>query len=173
MDRGRVEREIPDSGGTTVGAASVGGVGDFEVAALVVAGLVVAGFAADVFEVVDFAAPVFEVAGFAAVGFATGFAAGFASAARGVGVRGVVVRGVVVRGVVVPDSPEVACGAAGRRTRGDASAGFIGAPETTPGVGAADAPAGFSSGSESTSQPYQRRLGCLWENRALHHEFGT
>ena len=172
MDRGRVEREVLDSSGTTVGGAAVGGVGDFGVAALVVAD-----FAAGVFEVVGFAATVFEVTGFAVVGFATsfatGFATGFATVLRGMGVRGVGVRGVVVRGVGVPDSPEVVRGAAGRRTRGDASAGFPGASETSPGVGAADAPAGFSSGSESTSQPYQRRLGCLWENRAFHHEFGT
>jgi len=135
---------------------------------------VVAVFAAGVIEVVGFAATVFEVAGFAPVGFATDFA----TVVRGVVVRGVIVRGVGVRdmrvrGVGVPDSPEVVRGAAGRRTRGDASAGFTGASETSPGVGAADAPAGFSSGSESTSQPYQRRLGCLWENRAFHHEFGT
>lgn len=167
MDRGRVEREVLGSGGTTVGAAAVrgaavGGVGDFGVAALVVAV-----FAAGVIEVVGFAATVFEVAGFAPVGFATDFATVFATGfATGV-------RGMRVRGAGVPDSPEVVRGAAGRRTRGDASAGFTGASETSPGVGAADAPAGFSSGSESTSQPYQRRLGCLWENRAFHHEFGT
>jgi len=130
---------------------------------------VVAVFAAGVIEVVGFAATVFEVAGFAPVGFATDFA----TVVRGVIVRGVGVRGMGVRGVGVPDAPEVVRGAAGRRTRGDASAGFTGASETSPGVGAADAPAGFSSGSESTSQPYQRRLGCLWENRAFHHEFGT
>lgn len=117
---------------------------------------------------------------------------------RAVVARGFVVRGVVVRGVPgfavedfaaaglaaagfaaaapVRDAAEVR-EEAGFRVRGvpvaGVAAGVSSASESSPEGGAADAPAGFSSGSESTCQPYQCRPGCLCENWASHHELGT
>ena len=183
--------------GVEVSGAVVSGVGAFEAVAFeavtfAVGTFVVGVFGVGTFEAVAFgrggrgvialrAAPsgasafapaVFEAGGFAAAVFEAG---GFAA-----GMRGLVVPGVVVPGVVVPavaEPPEVVREAAGRPTRGDvaaASAGcFTDASGASPEVGAADAPAGFSSASESIAQPYQRPLVCLSENWASHHKLGT
>jgi hypothetical protein len=97
--------------------------------------------------------------------------AGFAAAGFAADERDAAVRGVVARGLARP--PEFAWGAAGRRARGDAEADFTGNSESSPELGAADSPAGFSSGSNSTRQPYQRRPGRLRANWASHHELGT
>ena len=227
MDRGRVEREVVDSGGTKIGDAIAGGV---EVSRAVISGVGAFGavpfgavaFGAVAFGAVPFgegtfeegtfeegtfgvvifgagtfgrgdrgaialraapsgttafAAAVFETGGFAAAVLETG---GFAAAVFETGGFGAGVRGPVVPGVVVPavaESPEDVRGAAGRRTRGDvagASAGrFTDASGAPPEVGIADAPAGFSSASESITQPYQRPLVCLSENWASHHKLGT
>ena len=192
MDRGRVERGLVDSVGTKTGDAIADGV---EVSGAVVSG--VGAFGAVAFEAVTFAVGtfgvgVFGVGTFEAVAFGRGGrgvialravpsgASAFAAAVFEAGGFAAGVRGLVVPGVVVPavaEPPEVVREAAGRPTRGDvaaASAGrFTDASGASPEVGAADAPAGFSSASESIAQPYQRPLVCLSENWASHHKLGT
>jgi len=202
VDRGRVERGLVDSVGTKIGdaiadgvevsGAVVSGVGAFEAVTFAVDTFGVGVFGVGTFEAVAFgrggrgvialravpsgasafAAAVFEAGGFAAAVFEAG---GFAA-----GVRGLVVPGVVVPGVVVPavaESPEVLREAAGLRTRGDVAGAsadrFTDASGAPPEVGVADAPAGFSSASESIPQPYQRPLLCLSENWASHHKLGA
>ncbi|MHC5797015.1 hypothetical protein ACVXZ4_12730 [Lacisediminihabitans sp. FW035] len=133
----------------------------FVVRAVVVRG--VAGWVVDDLAEAGFGAAGFAVAGCAVAGFA---AAGFAA------------RDPVAARFAAPtrDAAEVR-GDAGLRARGAAgaavSAGGSGASESPPEGGAADAPAGFSSGSESTRQPYQCRQWCLCANWASHHELGT
>ncbi len=93
----------------------------------------------------DFVAAGFAVAGFAAAGFA---AAGFAVADFAVADFDAEGRGAVVRGAVVREA-----GARefdGLRAFGADTGGVVGVSESSPEVGAAATPFGFSSGSEST-----------------------
>ena len=87
----------------------------------------------------------FAAAGFAAAGFAVaGFAvAGFAVADFDAEGRGAVVRGAVVREAGAREFD-------GLRAFGADTGGVVGVSESSPEVGAAAAPFGFSSGSEST-----------------------
>ncbi len=112
-----------------------------------------AGFAAADFDTVRFGAADFAAAGFAAADFA---AAGFGS-----GGRGAVVREAGARG------------AADFRTRGVGAGGVIGGSKSSSEGEAAAAPLGFRSGSKSTSQPYQCRLGCPCQNPAPDYELKT
>ena len=112
-----------------------------------------AGFAAAGFDTVRFGA-----AGFAAADFA---AAGFAAADFGSGGGGAVVREAGARG------------AGDFRTRGVGAGGVIGGSKSSSEGEAAAAPLGFRSGSKSTSQPYQCRLGCPCQNPAPHYELKT
>ena len=131
------------AGGVPFGAASTSGVLG---SAAVVGGGVGAG------------AGGFAAAGFAAAGFA---AAGFDAAGFGSGGRGAVVREAGARG------------AADFRTRGVGAGGVIGGSKSSSEGEAAAAPLGFRSGSKSTSQPYQCRLGCPCQNPAPHYELKT
>lgn len=117
-----------------------------------------AGFAAADFDTVRFGAAGFAAAGFAAAGFA---AADFAAAGFGSGGRGAVVREAGARG------------AADFRTRGVGAGGVIGGSKSSSEGEAAAAPLGFRSGSKSTSQPYQCRLGCPCQNPAPDYELKT
>ena len=117
-----------------------------------------AGFAAADFDTVRFGAAGFAAAGFAAAGFA---AAGFDAAGFGSGGRGAVVREAGARG------------AADFRTRGVGAGGVIGGSKSSSEGEAAAAPLGFRSGSKSTSQPYQCRLGCPCQNPAPDYELKT
>ena len=128
VDRDFVDRAIVDLGGVIAGVVFSASVGEGSVPIDGVTG---------VFDGVERGVFVPGVAGCAGVTFAArGFAAlGFAPAVRG----DPAVRGAAgVRG------------AACFRARGEAAAGVIGVSESSPELGAADAPAGFSSGSEST-----------------------
>ena len=164
VDRGIVDRGIVDLGGVVVGvvvtdaapgravstsgiagaAAKAGGgvgagVGRFTGArGVVVLGVTERGVEAR-------AAAGFAVAGFAVAGFAVaGFAvAGFADADFDAEGRGAVVRGAVVREAGAREFD-------GLRAFGADTGGVVGVSESSPEVGAAAAPFGFSSGSEST-----------------------
>ena len=116
------------------------GVTERGVEARVAAGLAAAGFAAAGFAAAGFAAAGFAVAGFAVAGFAV---AGFAVADFDAEGRGAVVRGAVVREAGAREFD-------GLRAFGADTGGVVGVSESSPEVGAAAAPFGFSSGSEST-----------------------
>ena len=169
VDRGIVDRGIVDLGGVVVGgavtdaaatdaapgravstsgiagaAAKAGGgvgagVGRFTgargVAVLGVTDRGVEARAAAGFLAADFAVTAFTVAGFAVAGFAV---ADFDAEGRGAVVRGADVR---EAGARVVD---------GLRAFGADTGGVVGVSESSPEVGAAAAPFGFSSGSEST-----------------------
>ena len=127
------------------------------------AGFAAAGFDTVRFGAAGFAAADFAAAGFAAAGFAAAdfAAAGFAAADFGSGGGGAVVREVGARG------------AGDFRTRGVGAGGVIGGSKSSSEGEAAAAPLGFRSGSKSTSQPYQCRLGCPCQNPAPHYELKT
>ena len=175
VDRGIVDRGIVDLGGVVVGGVVVGGVvvvgaavtdaapgravstsgivgaaakagggvgagvGRFTGArGVVVLGVTERGVEARA--AAGFAVGGFAVGGFAVAGFAV---AGFAVADFDAEGRGAVVRGAVVREAGAREFD-------GLRAFGADTGGVVGVSESSPGVGAAAAPFGFSSGSEST-----------------------
>ena len=169
VDRGIVDRGIVDLGGVVSGvvvtdaapgravstsgiagaAAKAGGgvgagVGRFTGArGVLVLGVTERGVearAAAGFAVAGFAVAGFAVTGFAVAGFAV---AGFAVADFDAEGRGAVVRGAVVREAGAREFD-------GLRAFGTDTGGVVGVSESSPEVGAAAAPFGFSSGSEST-----------------------
>ena len=169
VDRGIVDRGIVDRGIVDRGVVARG------IVARAVAGFAIAGFAIGCFAAVGFTVAGFAVAGFAVVGFAV---AGFAVVDLAVDLAVVdpgctadmggeaavsalpppVVFGSAAPDLVEPDptarGPAAALsparGATGLRFRGDAVGAFGCVSESPPDAGAAPAPAGFSSASEST-----------------------
>ena len=164
VDRGIVDRGIVDRGIVDRGIVARG------IVARAVAGFAIAGFAIGCFAAVGFTVAGFAVAGFAVVGFAVaGFAVDLAVVDPGCtadmgGEAAVsalpppVVFGSAAPDLVEPDptarGPAAALsparGATGLRFRGDAVGAFGCVSESPPDAGAAPAPAGFSSASEST-----------------------
>ena len=169
VDRGIVDRGIVDRGIVDRGIVARG------IVARAVAGFAIAGFAIGCFAAVGFAAVGFAVAGFAVAGFAVvGFAvvdlavdlavvdpgctADMGGEAAVSALPPPVVFGSAAPDLVEPDptarGPAAALsparGATGLRFRGDAVGAFGCVSESPPDAGAAPAPAGFSSASEST-----------------------
>ena len=169
VDRGIVDRGIVDRGIVDRGVVARG------IVARAVAGFAIAGFAIGCFAAVGFAAVGFAVAGFAVAGFAVvGFAvvdlavdlavvdpgctADMGGEAAVSALPPPVVFGSAAPDLVEPDptarGPAAALsparGATGLRFRGDAVGAFGCVSESPPDAGAAPAPAGFSSASEST-----------------------
>ena len=130
---GVIDRGVEARGVVGFDAAGFDAAG-FDAAGFDAAGFDAAAFDAAAFDVAAFDAAAFDVAGFAAAGFAV---ADFDPEGRGTVVRGAGVRDAGVREVD------------GLRACGAETGGVAGAAESSPAVGAADAPVGFSSGSES------------------------
>ena len=130
---GVIDRGVEARGVVGFDAAAFDAAG-FDAAGFDAAGFDAAAFDAAAFEVAAVDAAAFDVAGFAAAGFAV---ADFDPEGRGTVVRGAGVRDAGVREVD------------GLRACGAETGGVAGAAESSPAVGAADAPVGFSSGSES------------------------
>ena len=169
VDRGIVDRGIVDRGVVARGivARAVAG---FAIVGFAIVGFAVGCFAAVGFAAVGFAVAGFAVAGFAVVGFAVvdlavdlavvdpGCTADMGGEAAVSALPPPVVFGSAAPDLVEPDptarGPDAALsparGATGLRFRGDAVGAFGCVSESPPDAGAAPAPAGFSSASEST-----------------------
>ena len=174
VDRGIVDRGIVDRGIVARGivARAVAGfaIAGFAIGCFAAVGFAAVGFAVAGFAVAGFAVVGFAVAGFAVVGFAVvdlavdlavvdpGCAADMGGEAAVSALPPPVVFGSAAPDLVEPDptarGPAAALsparGATGLRFRGDAVGAFGCVSESPPDAGAAPAPAGFSSASEST-----------------------